>query len=75
MSMATTTQRDIIWLMVSTSVATFVKTISAPQGEMRKQFVQEQESARKDVERAFGALQSRWAIVRHPAKKWSVDIM
>jgi hypothetical protein len=55
--------------------ATFVKTISAPQGEMRKRFAQEQESARKDVERAFGALQSRWAIVRHPARTWSPEIM
>ena len=55
--------------------ATFVKTISNPQDEMRKRFAKEQESARKDVERAFGALQSRWAIVRHPARTWSPEIM
>ena len=40
--------------------STFVKTISNPQGEKRKRFAQMQESARKDVERAFGVLQSRW---------------
>src|SRR3954467_3150978 len=51
--------------------ATLVKTISNPQGEKRARFAQAQESARKDVERAFGVLQSRWAIVRHPARTWS----
>ena len=49
----------------------FVKTISNPQGEKRARFAQAQESARKDVERAFGVLQSYWAIVRHPARTWS----
>ena len=44
--------------------ATFVKTISRPQGEKRKLFSKYQESQRKDVERAFGVLQSRFAIVR-----------
>ena len=29
-----------------------------------------QESVRKDVERAFGVLQSRWGIVRNPALSW-----
>ncbi|XP_073353628.1 uncharacterized protein [Aegilops tauschii subsp. strangulata] len=50
--------------------STFVKTISKPQGEKRKRFAQMQESARKDVERAFGVLQSRWGIVRNPALSW-----
>nr|XP_020186936.2 protein ALP1-like [Aegilops tauschii subsp. strangulata] len=50
--------------------STFVKTISKPQGEKRKRFAQMQESARKDVERAFGVLQSRWSIVRNPALSW-----
>ena len=50
--------------------ATFVKTISMPQGEKRKLFAQRQESARKDVERAFGVLQSRFAIIRGPSRFW-----
>ena len=44
-----------------------------PVGEKRKRFAQEQESARKDVERAFGVLQSRWGIVRYPANTWSTQ--
>ncbi|XP_074352013.1 uncharacterized protein LOC141691173 [Apium graveolens] len=44
--------------------STFVKTVSAPQGNKRKHFAQMQESARKDVERAFGVLQARFAVVR-----------
>ncbi|XP_020161157.1 uncharacterized protein [Aegilops tauschii subsp. strangulata] len=47
--------------------STFVKTISKPQGEKRKRFAQMQESVRKDVERAFGVLQSRWGIVQNSA--------
>ncbi|CAH9075036.1 unnamed protein product [Cuscuta epithymum] len=34
-------------------------------------FAKCQESARKDVERAFGVLQSRWHIVKGPARMWS----
>ncbi|XP_063944669.1 uncharacterized protein LOC108212054 [Daucus carota subsp. sativus] len=41
---------------------TFVKTISKPQGNKKKYFANAQESVRKDVERAFGVLQSRFAI-------------
>ena len=63
--------------------STFVKTISNPSDDnvilnkrnMEALFVQEQESCRKDVEHAFGVLQCRWAIVRHPARTWSVDAM
>ena len=47
---------------------TIVKTIPNLVLENRKRFAQEQESARKDVECAFGVLQSRWGIVRYPAR-------
>lgn len=34
-----------------------------------------QEACRKDVERAFGVLQARFAILKMPAKVWNKDIM
>jgi len=57
------------------SWATFVKTIHAPQGNKRKNFAAAQESARKDVERAFGVLQARFAIVRGPARLYQLELL
>jgi hypothetical protein len=48
--------------------STFVKTIPRPLGAKRKYFASKQESAKKDVERAFGVLQSRFAIVCGPVR-------
>ena len=50
--------------------ATFLKTITLPLTEKDRLFAQHQEGARKDVECAFGILQKRWAIIRHPAHLW-----
>ncbi|GJT51264.1 ALP1-like protein isoform X1 [Tanacetum coccineum] len=44
--------------------ATIVKSFPCPQDPKRKKFKEMQEAARKDVKRAFGVLQSRWAIIR-----------
>ncbi|XP_062184649.1 uncharacterized protein LOC133888426 [Phragmites australis] len=46
--------------------ATFVKPIPTPIGRKRQHFIVQQAAARKDVERAFGVLQSRFPIVRGP---------
>jgi hypothetical protein len=35
--------------------------------------VKEQEACRKDVEQECDVLRYRWAIVRHPARQWSVQ--
>jgi hypothetical protein len=47
-----------------------MKTITLPQTEKHKLFAKHQEGARKDVERAFGVLQSCFSIVRRPARLW-----
>ncbi|KAF5468688.1 hypothetical protein F2P56_012825 [Juglans regia] len=52
---------------------TFVKTIPSPQGNKKKNFATTQESARKDVECAFGVLQQRFAIVRGPSRLFKVN--
>ncbi|XP_074351771.1 uncharacterized protein LOC141690911 [Apium graveolens] len=48
--------------------STFVKTISNLTTQSQKLFAKKQEAYRKDVERCFGILQSRWAILRHGAR-------
>jgi len=50
--------------------AGFMKIIPVPQTEKHKIFAKQQEGAKKDVERAFGVLQSRFTIVRRPARLW-----
>ena len=55
--------------------STFVKTIPSPRGNKQIHFAKAQESARKDVERAFGVLQARFSIVRGPARFWKVETL
>ena len=55
--------------------ATFVKTIPLPYSEKHKLFAKRQEAARKDVERAFGVLQARFAILRGPARFWKEETL
>uniref|UniRef100_A0A0D3BT43 DDE Tnp4 domain-containing protein n=1 Tax=Brassica oleracea var. oleracea TaxID=109376 RepID=A0A0D3BT43_BRAOL len=49
---------------------TFIQSIPIPQGPKAVLFAQHQEAARKDVERAFGVLQARFAIIKNPAFFW-----
>ncbi|XP_047942887.1 uncharacterized protein LOC125189678 [Salvia hispanica] len=51
----------------------FVKKLRQPAGARRQYFARKQEAARKDVERAFGVLQARWAIIRCPTRVWHGD--
>jgi hypothetical protein len=55
--------------------AAFVKTIQSPLGNKRKYFAKAQEVVRKDVEQAFGVLQSRFATIRGPTRFWDKDTL
>jgi hypothetical protein len=57
------------------SWATFVKTIPEPRGNKNKYFAKAREACRKDVERAFGFLQSRLPIVPGAARIWDEDTL
>uniref|UniRef100_A0A0D3D6A8 Uncharacterized protein n=1 Tax=Brassica oleracea var. oleracea TaxID=109376 RepID=A0A0D3D6A8_BRAOL len=50
--------------------ATFVQSIPLPQGLKASLIASYQEVVRKDVERAFGVLQARFAIVKNSALLW-----
>jgi hypothetical protein len=55
--------------------AAFVKSINSPQLEKHKVYARKQEATRKDVERTFGVLQSRFNIVCRPAQSWNMKIL
>nr|GFB69662.1 protein ALP1-like isoform X1 [Tanacetum cinerariifolium] len=52
---------------------TFVKSFTVARDETNAVFKRRQESARKDIERAFGVLQGRWHIIAQPAHSWTVN--
>jgi hypothetical protein len=51
----------------------FVKTVRNLIDRKKEFFARAQEAARKDIERAFGVLQARWAVVRGLAYGWDRD--
>lgn len=57
----------------------FVSTISEPSSKKEKLFGSAQEGIRKDVERAFGVLVSRWSLLSKPCATWdrvfAADVM
>uniref|UniRef100_A0A0D3A5A6 DDE Tnp4 domain-containing protein n=1 Tax=Brassica oleracea var. oleracea TaxID=109376 RepID=A0A0D3A5A6_BRAOL len=50
--------------------ATFIQFIRLPHGLKNSIFAKIQEVVRKDVERAFGVLQARFAVVKNPSNLW-----
>lgn len=55
--------------------STLVQSITDPQGPKKRFFAMKQESCRKDVERAFGVLQSRFAIIKGPCRFWEKNVL
>ncbi|KAH9687360.1 nuclease [Citrus sinensis] len=55
--------------------STLVQTIHDPCGPKKKLFAVKQEACRKDVERAFGVFQSRFAIVAGPSRFWNKHVL
>nr|GEX85943.1 hypothetical protein [Tanacetum cinerariifolium] len=55
--------------------ASFVKSFTVATDPKHTYFKQRQESARKDVERAFGVLQGRWGLIQQPARIYEVNTL
>ncbi|XP_071712528.1 uncharacterized protein [Rutidosis leptorrhynchoides] len=53
--------------------ATLVKSFKCPIEPKNIKFKRFQEAERKNLERAFGVLQGRWAILKHPARPFSIN--
>nr|XP_009794855.1 PREDICTED: uncharacterized protein LOC104241608 [Nicotiana sylvestris] len=56
-------------------VYTIVQTIRVPHSQKKKYFAMKQESCRKDIERAFGVLQSRFAIIAGLSRFWRKEVL
>ncbi|XP_023766742.2 uncharacterized protein LOC111915307 [Lactuca sativa] len=55
--------------------STFVKVFRHPIDPRDKYFKRRQEGARKDVERAFGVLKSKWHIVENAVRPYELDTL
>nr|GEU31335.1 protein ALP1-like [Tanacetum cinerariifolium]GEU92807.1 protein ALP1-like [Tanacetum cinerariifolium] len=53
--------------------ATFVKSFTVANDAKHAYIKKRQESARKNVERAFGVLQERWGIIQQPTRQYHVN--
>ncbi|XP_057792933.1 uncharacterized protein LOC131009543 [Salvia miltiorrhiza] len=51
----------------------FIKSPPMATNPKEARFKKMQESAQKDVKRAFGVLQAQWGIIRSPTRNWYVE--
>ena len=52
-----------------------MQSLQDPEDQKKSNFSACQESARKDVERYFGVLQTRWSMIANPCRLWSTSDM
>lgn len=52
-----------------------VKSLQAPRTEKEKYFAEQQEAKRKDVERSFARLLSKWHILAGSARTWDIEYL
>jgi len=65
-----------LWCLVDgiyPPIGRFVKTIPVAVGKVMKLFVEWQESARKDSERAFGILVRKFQLLARPIEYWNIE--
>ncbi|XP_052620997.1 uncharacterized protein LOC128126878 [Lactuca sativa] len=53
--------------------STLMKAYSVPRSEKAKFFTKKQESARKDIKRAFGVLKQTWHVVKYATRLWDKE--
>ncbi|XP_023731872.1 uncharacterized protein LOC111879641 [Lactuca sativa] len=53
--------------------STLMKVYLVPQSEKTKLFTKRQESAMKDIERAFGVFKQMWHVVKYATRLWDND--
>jgi hypothetical protein len=69
-------QFDRLWVTVDSiypKLSRFVKTLSQPVDREQANYAKWQEKTRKDVERGFGVLQSKFRILTQKVELWSIE--
>jgi hypothetical protein len=69
-------QFDRLWVTVDgiyPKLSRFVKTLSQPVDKDQAKYAKWQEKTRKDVERGFGVLQSKFRILTQKVELWSIE--
>jgi hypothetical protein len=59
-----------LWIVYIPEWSDFMKIVPHPIDRKKQYFAKVQESARKDIERAFGVLQTRWGVIHGPTYGW-----
>jgi hypothetical protein len=69
-------QFDRLWVTVDgiyPKLSRFVKTLSQPVDKDQAKYAKWQEKTRKDIERGFGVLQSKFRILTQKVELWSIE--